>query len=150
LTYISWTYKSVLVGNVVSQLEFVKIDDFRHPLFTSSRTVRVNVHPLWHFGVGLPCHHPAGVMKFISAVVGRNNVHQENIFGLFVQTSAPHFERGEHSPVTKENKWWVSNRNMVKLFNGIKKSAVIFFISIGYIIFSLKSMENYKIIADFL
>lgn len=94
----------MLVGDVVGELEFVKIDHFGHPLFTSGRTVRVNVHPLWHFGVGLPRHHPAGVVKFVSAVIGSNYIHQENVFGLLVQASAPHFERGEHSPVTKESK----------------------------------------------
>lgn len=94
----------MLVRDVVCELQFVKIDHFGHPLFTSGRTVRVNVHPLWHFGVGFPRHHPARVVKFVSAVVGSNYIHQENIFGLLVQASAPHFERGEHSPVTKESK----------------------------------------------
>ena len=93
----------MLVGDVIGQLEFVKIDHFGHPLLASGRTVRVNVHPLWHFGVGLARHHPAGVVKLVSAVVGCNYIHQENVLGLLVQTGAPHFEGGEHPPVTGGN-----------------------------------------------
>lgn len=92
------TYKSMLVGDVICQLKFVEIDDFRHPLLASGRTVGVNVHPLWHFGVSLSCHHPARVVKFIPAVISGNNIHQQNIFGLFVQARASDFKRREHSP----------------------------------------------------
>lgn len=91
----------MLVGDVICQFKFVKIDDFRHPLLASGRTVGVNVHPFWHFGVSLSCHHPARVVKFISAVISRNNIHQQNIFGLFVQARASDFKRREHSPAEK-------------------------------------------------
>lgn len=91
----------MLVGDVIRQFKFVKIDDFRHPLLSSGRTVGVNVHPFWHFGVSLSRHHPARVVKFIPAVVSRNNIHQQNIFGLFVQARASDFKRREHSPMQK-------------------------------------------------
>lgn len=110
----------MLVGDVICQLELVKIDDFWHPLFTSSWTVRVNVHPLWHFGVCLPRHHPARVMKLVSAVVSCNYIHQENVFGLLVQTSAPHFERGKHPPVTRGNRSG-SAEHSGEIWNVLKK-----------------------------
>lgn len=119
----------MLVGDVICQLEFVKIDDFWHPLFTSSWTVRVNVHPLWHFGVCLPRHHPAGVVKLISAVVSCNYIHQENVFGLLVQTSAPHFERGKHPPVTRGNRSGSAEHSREKphIFQKISKMRVWIF-----------------------
>ena len=36
----------------------MKADNFLHPLLPSGGTVRVDVHPLGHLGVRLPCHHP--------------------------------------------------------------------------------------------
>lgn len=86
----------MLVGDVVCQLELVEVHHFRHPLFTRGGAVRVDVHPLWHLGVGLPRHHPAGVVELVPAVVSCDDVHQEDILGLLVQTSAPHFERWKH------------------------------------------------------
>ena len=65
----------MLVGDVIGQFEFVKIDDFGHPLLARGGAVRVDVHPLGHLRVGFARHHPARVVKFIPAVVGCNNVH---------------------------------------------------------------------------
>ncbi len=47
------TYKSMLVWDVVGQLEFVKGDHFLHPLFSGGWRIRMDVHPLWHFRVSL-------------------------------------------------------------------------------------------------
>lgn len=91
------TYKSMLVGDIVGKFKFVKVDDFGHPLLASGWAVGVNVHPLWHFGVSLTGHHPTRIMKFISTVVGRYNIHQQNIFGFFVQASASYFKGRKHS-----------------------------------------------------
>lgn len=55
------TYKAVFVGDVVGEFEFVKRDDFLHPLFTCRWTVRMDVHPFWHFGIGFPRYHPSAV-----------------------------------------------------------------------------------------
>ena len=48
----------MLVGDVVGQLELVEGDHLLHPLLPGGRTVRVDVHPLWHLGVRLPSHDP--------------------------------------------------------------------------------------------
>jgi len=92
----------MLVGDVIRQFKFVEIDDFRHPLLSSGRTVGVNVHAFWHFGVSFSCHHPARVVELIPAVVRRYDIHQQNIFGLFVQSRASDFKRREHSPTEKK------------------------------------------------
>ena len=62
----SETYKSVLVRNVVGEFQFVESDNFGHPLFPSSRAVRVDVHSLRHFRISLSCYHPPGIVKFIA------------------------------------------------------------------------------------
>ncbi len=91
----------MLVGDVIGQFEFVKVDDFGHPLLAGGRTVGVNVHPFGHFRISLSRHHPARVMKLIPAVISRDNIHQQNIFGLFVQARASDFKRREHAPAEK-------------------------------------------------
>lgn len=70
------THKSVLVRDVVSELQFVKGDDFGHPLFAGGRAVRVDVHSLWHFRVSLAGYHPPGIMEFVPTIVSRHNIHQ--------------------------------------------------------------------------
>ena len=97
----SETYKSMFVRNVVGEFQFVESDNFGHPLFPGSGAVRVNVHSLRHFRVGLSCHHPPGIVKFIATVIRSDNVHQQNIFGFFIQPRTPYFKWRKHSP-TKE------------------------------------------------
>ena len=48
----------MFVGYVVGQFQFMEADNFLHPLLPSGGTVRVDVHPLGHLGVRLPCHDP--------------------------------------------------------------------------------------------
>lgn len=60
----------MFVGNVVGQLHLVEVHHLGHPLLTGGGTVRVEVQPLWHLGVGLPGHHPAGVVELVPTVVG--------------------------------------------------------------------------------
>lgn len=79
------TYKSVFVRNVVGEFQFVESDNFGHPLFPGGRAVGVNVHSLWHFRVSLSRHHPPRIVKFIPTVICSDNVHQQNIFGFFIQ-----------------------------------------------------------------
>ena len=97
----SETYKSMFVRNVVGEFQFVESDNFGHPLFPSSRAVRVNVHSLRHFRISLSCYHPPGIVKFIATVIRSDNVHQQNIFGFFIQPRTPYFKWRKHSP-TKE------------------------------------------------
>lgn len=88
----------MLVCYVVGQFQFVEVDHFGHPLLACGRTVRVDVHAFGRLRVRLPRHHPAGVMKLVSAVVRRHDVHQENVFGLSVHPGAPGLERRKHAP----------------------------------------------------
>ena len=67
------TYKAGFVTHVVCQFQFMEADNFLHPLLPSGGTVRVDVHPLGHLGVRLPCHHPP--------TVGEN----ENIYEIYVR-----------------------------------------------------------------
>ena len=53
----------MLVRDVVGEFEFVKGDDLLHPLLSRGRTVRVDVHPLGHLGVGLARYDPTAVKK---------------------------------------------------------------------------------------
>ena len=55
----SYTYKSVLVRDVVGELELVERDELLHPLLARTRRIRMNVHPFGHFRVGFASHHPA-------------------------------------------------------------------------------------------
>ena len=54
----SLTYQSVLVRYVVCKFEFMEGDNFLHPLFSSCRTVRMNVHSLGHLRVSFASNHP--------------------------------------------------------------------------------------------
>lgn len=110
----SETYKSVLVRNVVGEFQFVESDNFGHPLFPSSRTVRVNVHSLRHFRISLSCHHPPGIVKFIATVIRSDNVHQQNIFGFFIQPRTPYFKWRKHSPI-RERRGKKRNRKKKKI-----------------------------------
>lgn len=92
------TYKSVLVRDVVGQFEFMESNRLGHPLLASGRAVRVDVHPLGHLRVGLACHHPAGVVELVAAVVRGHDVQQQDVFGFFIQPVYPHLERREHPP----------------------------------------------------
>lgn len=78
------TYKAMLVGDVVRQLQFVEGHDFLHPLLPRAWWVRMNVHPLRHFGIGFSRHHPARVMELVSAIVHGNGVHKQDVLGALV------------------------------------------------------------------
>ena len=93
----SESYKAVFIRNVIGQFEFVKGDYFRHPLLASSWRIGMNVHAFGHFWISLrdeqkcvcvcvystkgtggtyfACDHPARVVKFIAAIIGRHDVH---------------------------------------------------------------------------
>ena len=79
------THQAVLVGDVVGQLELVEGDHLLHPLLPGGRTVRVDVHPLWHLGVRLSSNDPPTVVELVAEVVRRDDVKQEDVFGLWVQ-----------------------------------------------------------------
>ena len=92
----------MLVRNIVGELEFMKRNRLGHPLLPGGRAVRVDVHPLGHLGVRLARHHPAGVVELVAAVICCHYVHQQDIFGLFVEPVDADFEGREHSPERKK------------------------------------------------
>lgn len=57
------TYKSMLVADIVGELQFMEGHYFLHPLFACGWRVRMDVHSLWHFGVRLSRHHPPTSIK---------------------------------------------------------------------------------------
>ena len=64
------TYQSVLVGNIVCKFQFVKRNNFLHPLFARSWRIRVNVHPLGHFWVSFPGDNPATEKMMLKVCFG--------------------------------------------------------------------------------
>lgn len=50
-------------------------------------------------------HEPFVIGEFIAVVVRRHNIHQQNVFGFWVQPGDLHFEAGEHPPVQKTAKY---------------------------------------------
>ena len=57
-TYKPHTYKSVLVGDVVGELELVEAHELLHPRLPRARRVRVDVHALGHFRIRFAGHQP--------------------------------------------------------------------------------------------
>ena len=53
-----WTHKALFVWDVVCQLQFVKWDNFLHPLFPRGRGIGMNVHSLWHFRISFAGNYP--------------------------------------------------------------------------------------------
>jgi len=96
------THKSVFIGDVVGEFQFVKRDRFAHPLLASRRRVRMDVHALRHFRISLSSNHPARVVELVSAVVDGNDVHQHDVFGAFVQSRHFDFERWKHPPTSTQ------------------------------------------------
>lgn len=88
----------MFVRYIVRQFEFMKGDSFGHPLLPGSRTVWVDVHSFGHFWIGLSSHHPTGVVKLVSEVVGRHYIHQQDVPRLPVKAAAAHFKRWKHAP----------------------------------------------------
>ena len=52
------TYKSIFVWNVVGEFKLVKGDNFGHPLLSCGWTIWMNVHSLWHLGIGFARYYP--------------------------------------------------------------------------------------------
>lgn len=98
----------MFIRDVVGQFEFMESNRLGHPLLASGRAVRVDVHPLGHLRVGLACHHPAGVVELVAAVVRGHDVQQQDVFGFFIQSVYPHLERREHPPADTEMQHTVS------------------------------------------
>ena len=98
------THKSVLVLNVVGELELVERDDLGHPLLAGGGRVRMNVHALLHLGVGLARHYPARVVKLVATVVGRHDVHEQYVLGPLLQAAHSHFKCRKHAPFIITNR----------------------------------------------
>jgi len=92
------THKSVFVGDVVGEFQFVEGDRFAHPLLAGRRRVRVDVHALGHLRVGLSSHEPARILEFVAAVVNSSDIHRQDVFASTFQATHLHLERWKHSP----------------------------------------------------
>lgn len=92
------TYKSMLVGDIISQLEFMKCNRLRHPLLPCGRAVRMDVHSFGHLRVGFPSYHPTRVVELVAAVVSRDYIHKKDILGFLIKPIDTNFEWGKHPP----------------------------------------------------
>ena len=110
----------MLVRQVVGELQLVEGDHLLHPLLSCRRAVRVDVHPLRHLGIGLPCHDPSTVVELVAEVVGRDDVEEEDVLRLRVQPRHAELHLREHLPAQEH---CVRNilgiiEEICKLFNG--------------------------------
>ena len=69
----------------------------------------MDVHSFGEFGVGFAGYHPAGVVEFVAAVVGGDNVHEHDVFGLFGEAVEFDFEGGEHASRDRGGKIMIKN-----------------------------------------
>ena len=97
------TYQSMFVRYVVCKFEFMKGDNFLHPLFSSCRTVRMNVHPLGHLRVSFASNNPSAVVELVSKVIRCNYVQQKNVFRLGIQPGHLELHLREHLPRRRKN-----------------------------------------------
>ena len=88
----------MLVGYVVGQFELVEGHRPAHPLVAGQRRVRMDVHSLGHFRVGLSGDDPARVVELVAAVVDRDDVHHEQVLAAPLQAGNLHLERRKHPP----------------------------------------------------
>lgn len=95
------TYIAIFVGDVVSEFHFVKWNGFLHPLSSSAGRIRMHVQWFWHLWVRFACHHPATIVKLVSAIIGWDNVHEKEIFRPRVQPCHARLDRRKHSPVDR-------------------------------------------------
>lgn len=116
------TYIAVFVRDVVSKFHFVKWNGFLHPLRPRAGWIRMHVQWFRHLWVGLSCHHPATIVKLISAIVGWDNVHEKEIFRPRVQTGHAGLDRRKHSPVDRNFK--TLDTNCLKLTWAMKSTTV--------------------------
>ena len=92
------TYQAMLVREVVGELELVEGDNLLHPLLPAGRTVRVDVHPLWHLRVSLPRYDPPAVVELVAKVICSYNIQQEDVLGLRVEARESELHLREHLP----------------------------------------------------
>ena len=98
------TYQAVLVREVVGELELVEGDDLLHPLLPGGRTVRMDVHALWHFRVRFARYNPPAVVELVAKIIGRHNIQEEDVLGLRVEAGQPELHLGKHLPANHKNR----------------------------------------------
>ena len=96
------TYKSKLVEVVVCDFELLERDELFFPDGSGSRGVWVDVESSGEVWLGFSCHHPLGVVKLVTVVVNCNNVHDDEVFGVWFKTRNTHFNNREHTPRERE------------------------------------------------
>ncbi len=93
------TYMAVLVQIIVGQFQFMECHHLLHPNCPSGRTVRMDVQPTGHVRFGLSGHHPFGVVVFIAGIVNGYDIHEEDVFGIAVQSGKRGSECRKHASV---------------------------------------------------
>lgn len=92
------TYMSLLVQLVVCELELVEIDDSVHPMAAQVRRVWVHIKTSWRTLL-LEAFDPGRVLVFVSILVDRRHVHEQDVGGVWIEIKELHFERRKHTPV---------------------------------------------------
>jgi len=87
---------SVLVEGVVGELDLLEGDIMLHPLSSSRRRVRMDEQPRRHLRFSLSGHRPLLARELVPAVVGEDEVHQDEVLGLRIETGNGHFHRWKH------------------------------------------------------
>ena len=96
------THMSVLIEGVVGQLDFLKGDVVLHPLSSGRRRIWMDEESRRHLRFRLSGNRPLLSGELVPAVVGQDEVHQDEVLGLRVEPGNGHFHRREHSSGKKE------------------------------------------------
>ena len=106
----SCTYMSLFIKLVVSELEFVEVDNHVHPVRTERWGVRVHVgtrRRTFFFETA----NPGRVLVLVAVLVYGNHVHVKSVGLVWVQVKKLNLERREHSPVgawlERKRRGWV-------------------------------------------
>ena len=95
---------SVLIEGVVGELDLLEGDVVFHPLGSSCWRVWMNEQPRRHLRFSLSGHRPLLARELVSAVVGENEVHQDEVLGLRIEAGNGHLHRGKHSSAKGKDK----------------------------------------------
>ena len=114
---------SIVVHDVIGQLEFVEGHDLFRPLTTAARRVGVHVDTAGHLRVSLAGHDPAGCVKrvAVSFVVAWHEVHHHHVVGRQVEPEQTNLEGREHPSEDRTTASWSEmqrQRFILSIFNG--------------------------------
>ena len=112
-----WTHKALFVWDVVCQLQFVKWDNFLHPLFPRGRGIGMNVHSLWHFRISFAGNYPPTGNKKDSKIKKTETlIHSKSHFctEVIIAWSFTKFQNPKNTNVIRKNHFWTSKKGVLK------------------------------------